>query len=76
MTVTDNGCNGSASGGAGSFGFVGRIRTLLKTVLSASDFENGTYGGILTVSGNESTVYDDFAANADRIDIPEKFLSD
>lgn len=76
VTVTDNGCNGSASGGAGSFGFVGRIRTLLKTVLSASDFENGTYGGILTVSGNESTVYDDFAANADRIDIPEKFLSD
>ncbi|MGN1099714.1 MAG: GLUG motif-containing protein, partial [Christensenellales bacterium] len=76
VTVTDNGCTGSASGSVGSFGFVGRIRTLLGTVLSSSDFENGTYGGILTVLRNESTVYDDFAANADGIEIPEKYRVD
>ena len=74
VTIANNGSLGTASGEKASYGFVGRIQTLLGTTLTISDFTNGAYGGKVTFTENKSIVADNFATQVETIEIPNRFI--
>ena len=76
VTIANNGSLGTASGEKASYGFVGRIQTLLGTTLTISDFTNGAYGGKITFTENKSIVADNFATQVETIEIPNRFITD
>ena len=76
VTIANNGCLGTANGAKASYGFVGRIQTLLGTTLTISDFTNGNYGGKVTFTENKSIIDDNFATQVEMIEIPERFTTD
>lgn len=76
VTIANNGSLGTASGEKASYGFVGRIQTLLGITLTISDFTNGAYGGKIAFTENKSIVADNFATQVETIEIPNRFITD